>query len=359
MSSLKLMGHVNTGKLVHRRHTSHLALLILLVIVGIFIFATQTLASAAQQTVGHSEVIGAIVPGPAPTVGATITVPDDGSETTDSQSTVSGTCANSSLVIIYDNGANAGSAMCSVAGVFSLSIQLFNGQNALQALNYDSLNQVGPVTATVTITSNQPAEVTSVSGEVIAPIIATAQPQPLAGLANPIIIPSVSPTTRNCDTFDDSRIEKTTTFRISVVCLYRYMDTFSPYQLGLYLQGGTAPYAVSIDWGTSKVANKLVSLNTSGYHVIAFAYPLSGIFTVEIHANDFNGLSSSTQTVAEVNGISSPGVIATIKKDILNTSWFETPVPFYLIAVTLLFGFWIGDLFDRKFGLKKKQHSAF
>lgn len=32
--------------------------------------------------------------------------------------------------------------------------------------------------------------------------------------------------------------------------------------------------------------------------------------------------------------------------------WFDTPVPLYLIIVMLTLGFWLGDLFDRRFGTR-------
>ena len=39
-----------------------------------------------------------------------------------------------------------------------------------------------------------------------------------------------------------------------------------------------------------------------------------------------------------------------IIEEIAGVEWFNTPVPFYLLAVAVTLGFWGGDLFDRNFG---------
>ena len=40
---------------------------------------------------------------------------------------------------------------------------------------------------------------------------------------------------------------------------------------------------------------------------------------------------------------------------ILNITWFMTPTPLYITAFALTLGFWLGDLFDRKFGSGKNR----
>ena len=40
---------------------------------------------------------------------------------------------------------------------------------------------------------------------------------------------------------------------------------------------------------------------------------------------------------------------------ILNITWFMTPTPLYITAFALTLGFWLGDLFDRKFGSGKSR----
>jgi len=55
----------HTGKLIHHRHTSHLALIIILIIVGFFLLISNNVVRA--QSDSESVLINAIVPGLAPT----------------------------------------------------------------------------------------------------------------------------------------------------------------------------------------------------------------------------------------------------------------------------------------------------
>jgi hypothetical protein len=40
----------------------------------------------------------------------------------------------------------------------------------------------------------------------------------------------------------------------------------------------------------------------------------------------------------------------------LSKSWLDVSVPIYLLLLAAIIGFWIGDLFDRYFGLSKHRH---
>lgn len=42
-------------------------------------------------------------------------------------------------------------------------------------------------------------------------------------------------------------------------------------------------------------------------------------------------------------------------ENILNSDWFETSVPLYTLALALTLGFWVGDIFDRKFKITKPK----
>ena len=100
----RLLGYEHTGKLLHRRHTSHLALVVILIIVGFLLFMSESVAQARLITGAGSVSIGAIVPGPAPTVGAVILMPTDGTSLVDIYtSEVSGTCRKETFVVVKDN----------------------------------------------------------------------------------------------------------------------------------------------------------------------------------------------------------------------------------------------------------------
>jgi hypothetical protein len=365
----KLVEHKHTGKLLHRTHTSHVGLFILLILVGIFLYISQSLAHADQLTSDQGVTVSAVVSGAPPVNGATITTPTDQSTTDAATTDVSGTCEEDTLVVIYDNGSSAGNATCSTQSVFTLTIQLVNGQNALQALNYDSLNQAGPTTPTVTITSNQ--TVITDTGNVTAlsqPEIAAPASRSTLAASNPAIIPALNPdnatTTDSCDNYTgDTSATQGGPLSVRVVCFIRGIQTFQNYQLGLLIQGGTAPYAINVNWGAPSAPDTLVSVQSPGYRTVDFAYPVPGLFAVKINAKDNNQNPAFTQTVAEVSGITPANLINTIKNSVIGnigntTAWFESPVPLYAVAVVLLAGFWVGDLFDRRFGARALKKSS-
>jgi hypothetical protein len=357
LKHLRIVEHKHTGKLLHRTHTSHAALLIILIIVGIFLFASQEFASADTLTGSQDVSVSAVVSGAPPTIGATIISPTDGTAVTAPDEDISGTCQDELFVVIFDNGNSAGSTDCTPAGLFDLTIQLVSGQNALQALNYDGLNQPGPATPTVTVTYTPPIVTTTSTGTITPPAVppAMAAPQPVSQLANPAIIPAVS-AKKNCNTYNGTVSTSTSlAFSVQVACYQRDLNPLETYKLGLLVQGGTPPYALNITWGTSQLSNRLFSVAHPNYFIVQYAYPTSGTYTIKINATDTAGNTAYAQAVAEVNGQPQATVASTINKDILDTNWFTSPVPLYLIAVTLLAGFWIGDLFDRKFGTQKTQ----
>ena len=190
---------------------------------------------------------------PAPTVGATITTPGNGSSFSNSPITVNGICPNDLLVQVYNNGVMLGAVMCQ-GGSFSLQVSLFAGTNELTAIVYDSLEQAGPVSNSATVTYNdtnfaafgQLVTLTSSYGRRSAPVG--------ANLTWP-----------------------------------------------LQLSGGSGPYAFSIDWGDgSKVELKSVAL--AGIVEIAHTYKKAGIYNVNITVTDVNGVSAFLQVIAVASG---------------------------------------------------------
>ena len=153
-TKLSLLHHSHSGRLVHRHHTSYAVLVILLVITGFFVFIGYDIAVADNHP--GNVAVSLKVQGPAPTVGAVITSPKNGDEFSDQIIEVKGTCAENTTVIVYSNNTLVGSTLCSPLLKFQLSVQLFAGENRLTALNYDTLNQAGPVTPDVNVVYDNP-----------------------------------------------------------------------------------------------------------------------------------------------------------------------------------------------------------
>jgi len=110
-------------------------------------------APPAQNPQNGSVGLEGEVPGSPPTTGATITVPGNGQTFSTTPITVAGICPKGLLVEIFKNNVFGGSTECTT-GSFSLQVDLFDGRNDLVARVFDSLNQSGPDSATVSVNYN-------------------------------------------------------------------------------------------------------------------------------------------------------------------------------------------------------------
>jgi len=322
------------------------ALVGLLLIVGIFMFVSAGFARV--QAEAGTVSIGVIVPGPAPTIGATITAPINGTSVTDQQTIeVTGTCAPGTFVVVQNNNELVGSTVCTDAGIFLLQIQLQTGVNVLSSLNYDNLNQPGPNTPLISVN----VITTSTVAQPLQPLSSTL---PVVLPTNPSIIPGVTPKVLGCDKQETQPLPVGGTPRVAIVCAPRFVQINTQYTLGITAWGGIPPYALAIDLG-NKSENTLLSLATPGNQVFKFSYASAGIHTVTIRLKDKEGRSAIVQTSVQTTG-DTRTPLAILTNDVIDTSWFKTPVPLYLIAFAITLGFWGGDIFDRNFGASKPHH---
>ncbi len=343
----RLVEHKHTGKLIHHRHTSHLSLAFMLLLVGIFMYVSAGFALVrAQQTTG-SVSIGVVVPGPAPVVGATITTPKDGTILTNQATLeVTGTCSPGTFVVVLSNDQLVGSGVCTTAGIFIIQVQLQSGVNLLRALNYDNLNQAGPNTPFVGVTVTGIIE----QGQSITPQL------PIQLAINPSIVPGLTPEQPSCGNEKAQDLPAGGALRIAVTCVPRFVQPNTQYELGFIAWGGVPPYALDISWGAKK-ENTLLSLAAPGPRTVRVSYSSAETYTITLRLKDKDGKSAVVQTAVQViGGTTSP--ITSLANDILYTSWLKTPVPLYLVSVALTLGFWGGDIFDRNFGAHAYRRSS-
>jgi hypothetical protein len=335
----RLVAHKHTGKLLRVHHTSHLALMGVLVLVGFFLMISQNMAQAVTETGTVS--VGLIVQGPAPTNGATITSPPDGASIVNlSESQVIGTCQADSFVVVYNDGVLAGSTICSSTGDFVVSIQLHAGQNVLTARNFDNLNRPGPDTPAVTV-SFAPSEPTTEAPTPVLPEI-------------PVIIPGVTTGPAECDDYQQSgSLSAGGEPHVAVVCVPRTVATNEDHKIGVLVWGGTPPYAINFKWGSG--ATTLISMDAPGYRAVKVHYASAGIYNINIQLTDHTTKSASGESAVEVTKPTTTPTITQVINNVINTSWFETPVPLYVTAVALTLGFWVGDIFNRRFGAGKHR----
>lgn len=230
---------------------------------------------------------------PPPTKGATITVPGSGSSYSTSPITVSGICPDDLLVQVYNNGVMAGSVNCK-NGSFSLQVTLYTGQNDISATVFDSLDQAGPVSNTVTVTYNN----------------------------------------SNITAFGQL-ITLTSTYG------RRSANPGATLTWPLLLSGGTGPYAFSTDWGDG-TKNDLKSQAVAGDVSLSHVYSKAGIYHVTVKVTDVNGVSAFIQLVAIANGnVSTSSSNANNDKKVATSTkvlWLPAVVACVLLGPT----FWLG-----------------
>jgi hypothetical protein len=229
-----------------------------------------------------------------PTQGATVTTPGNGASFSTSPITVNGICPNDLLVQVYNNSVMVGAVMCA-NGSFNLQVSLFPGSNELTAIVYDSLDQAGPTSNTVTVTY----------------------------------------TNTNFTAFGAL---------ITLTSSYGRRSAAAGSQLTwpLQLSGGTGPYAFSLDWGDG-AATELKSQSLAGLIDIAHTYKKAGIYQANIKVTDVNGVSAFLQVIAVANGkVDSTPSAPNTTGDTSKTTvlWIPAAVSFVL----LIPAFWMGRL---------------
>ncbi|MDB5164297.1 MAG: Fibronectin type protein [Candidatus Saccharibacteria bacterium] len=226
---------------------------LLSVLLGLLLSLSATPVLAVTNPQSGPIGLQGTVASPPPTQAAVISLPRAGQVFTAIPITVSGLCPKGTVVKIFKNGVFAGSADCA-NGSFSLQIDLFSGQNDLIARVYDSLDQAGPDSTVVTVTFQDATYGTFGNHVSLTSSYAKRGANPGQTLSWPII-----------------------------------------------LSGGTAPYAISVDWGDGK-APDLISLAAPGTFTPTHVYAAAGVYNVIVKATDKNGVAAFLQLVAIANG---------------------------------------------------------
>jgi hypothetical protein len=242
-----------------------------------------------QQSSGAVGVEGTVQSNP-PTRAPTISVPSNGQSFTNLPITVSGLCTKGLLVEIFKNEVFAGSTQCT-SGSYSLQIDLFEGQNNLIARLYDALNQASPDSNIVVVTFR-------------------------SNIAS-----------------NGPRVSLTTSFA------KRGANPGDPLTWPLTLSGGTAPYALTIDWG-DKSAPDLISRATAGDFTIDHTYLQSGLYNITIKVSDVNGSVAFLQVVGVGNGPiqQTAGTSSNNGQTQRVILWW----PFLLTIILVIIAFWSG-----------------
>lgn len=258
------------------------------------VYAQQPVPGPSDGSVG---VEGRIT-SPPPTQAATIISPANGQSFNTIPVTVTGSCPANSLIKIFSNDIFIGSATCA-NGSYSLQVSLFSGRNDLVARVFDSLDQAGPDSATITINYTDPQFATFGSQVLLTSQYARRAADPSSTLTWPIILSS-----------------------------------------------GVGPYAVSVDWGDGTPI-ELKSQPFAGIIDLNHAFKNPGTYKVIFKVVDSNGSSAFLQVIAVVNGSGGADYSNAAPKNetvITKTEVMWQPAVGLLLLIP--FCFWLGRRFE-------------
>jgi len=288
-----------------KKSHKHILNIALLSFTALIIFPNHSFAITNPQTNGVG--LQGEVAAPAPTVAASIVSPANGANFTAVPMTLTGSCPANTLVKIFKNGVFGGAVACQ-AGAYSIQVDLFSGQNELKATVYDSLNQAGPDSKTITV-----------------------------NYTNVVANPALS-----------SLVTLTSNFG------QRGANPKQELVWPIIISGGNAPYAVSVDWGDLSPAD-VYSQTAVGQFTIKHTYQQAGLFKVLIKAVDQNGVSAFLQLSGVANGqvvqSSVAGASTTKTPSVSSVTWQVFAFSFSAIIVT----FWLGRGFGTKTVKSKLQ----
>jgi hypothetical protein len=236
--------------------------------------------------------VGGTITSPPPKDAPTISTPSNGQSFNKLPITIAGLCSGSLLIEIFKNGVFAGSTNCA-NNSYSLQIDLFDGKNDLIARAYDALNQASPDSATVSVTFSQAL--------------------PAGG----------------------TRVFLTTAYA------KRGAQPGSNLTWPLTLSGGSAPYAISVDWGDQTPA-ELLSQKAAGDFTIDHIYAKAGSYNVTVRATDSNGTAAFLQLVGIGNGPVQQQTGSSTQNQVVVKENNNLLIPLVVALVATAISFWLG-----------------
>lgn len=305
-AKLKILHHSHSGRLRPHEHTSYLPLALLVFLTGAvllwFSFVSTTQAASPGPQAGSIGLTG-VMPAKPPTTAATIDTPVNGQHFKISPITVAGKCPNGTLVEVFKDKIFAGATNCS-NGQYSLKVDLLFGKNVLIAQVFDSLNQAGPFSNSVTVYYDTP-------------------------------LPPTLPT--SFLDFTGAQL------LLDTDAVYRGSFPGQTLNVPITIIGGTAPYAVTVDWGDG--TTKVIPRGNNSVFNASHAYKKAGTYTITLQATDSKGLTAYIQVVAIING-QPAGVASTAppaSDHLIALLW-----PIFAIAATMVISFWFGERHEKK-----------
>jgi hypothetical protein len=290
-----LSPHQHSGRYLPRQHTSHAVLAFLLLIAG------TLLLLATRGVLADQADISAVVHGSVPSQAPIITNPASGQHFTLTPITVEGSCIAGYKVVLYDNGALAGSAICRPDGTFNIKNDLIIGRNELMARQYDGLDQPSPDSNIVVVYLDR-------------------------------TLPPIVPVTPGGSSAQQQFVIRSDTpYKVG-----RPSDVFDwPFSV----IGGQPPYAISINWGDG--TTDVISITSPGSFHAKHSYDSPGNYHLIIKGSDSKGQTAYLELLAVINGdvgVATASSTGFIDGGILLVLW-----PLYILMFIMLLSFWLGE----------------
>jgi hypothetical protein len=259
-------------------------------------------ALSSQSGCSDAYTVTAVVPGPRPTREAIITSPVNGQSFSANPVNVSGTCPAKALIKVFTNGILVGSVLCIADDTFTVPVDLVIGHNDLTALPYNTTDEVGPTSPTVSVTLNEPVGAFGFSSELVL---------------------------QSENYYRGSQPGQEITWPIDIV-------------------GGEAPYAVNIDWGdgTSSLITRLAPgpfTLTHTYAEVGTGY--LGSFPLIIRATDSVGHTAYLQLTTIVNSAKASTNNASAAQ---STSKLLLIWPIWIVLLLMIISFWLGERREKR-----------
>lgn len=272
--------------------------------------------------------VTATVPAPPLTEAATIESPQDGITVSSAQTSVMGTCPDNSYVSAYRNGVFAGTAVC-VGQAYSIPVTLVKGGNTLVVQAYNSTDQPGPSTPSITITYVPP-------------------------VTSPDHLPNQLPNANDNGELGHGGSSSGGALPFIVWTQFHFavFDTLTDYRWSMHVEGGASPYSVRVNWGDSKSTTKHVT-DESPFSV-THRYRTPGYYPIVVTATDSQGRVAVVQLAGLIKNPGAAGTIGSILAPPTVTTtqgpsfwqshrWLLVAWPAYLLVLLMTVSFWLGE----------------
>lgn len=315
--TLKLLSHHHSLKLKPHEHTSYGILAGLVIMVGLILstFSVSSFVSASPGPASSSISLTGIMPEKPPTVAASISAPTNQQAFYSSPVNVSGNCPQNTIVEVFTNNIFAGSTPCTSSGTYALQISLEYGSNSITAIDYDSLNQAGPVSQPIAVVYNAQA--------------------PISDLLSNINFTG-------------------TQLILNTQAVYRGTFPGQTVYIPINILGGVPPFAINVEWGDNK--NQVIPSNNNTTINASHVYSRPGTYKVTIQASDsqqrisfltvaviVNGAVAVSGSSSQSTGSTSSSTSSSSLSSKLIILW-----PMYAISATLVISFWLGEKREKK-----------